>query len=73
MHAYKVDESVRLVPTQGVYQKPLDGKVLKVTPTRIEVAFEAKPWGIAFKRSNGLPAFKCDQGFPCYRVEPVDK
>lgn len=73
MHAYYVDETVRLVPTEGGHQKTFDGKVSKVTPARITVTFEAKPWGIAFRRTDGLPAFKCDRGFPCYRVEPIVK
>lgn len=73
MHLYTVEEVVRLVPTQGGHQKTLEGKVLKVSATRIEVSFEAKPWGIAFKRADGLPVFKCDRDFPCYRVQPIDK
>lgn len=71
MHEYQVGDRVRLVPTQGGHQKPLDGNVTKVTRTQVVVVDEKHHWGVTYKREGGLPAFKADRGFPCYRVEPV--
>lgn len=71
MHDYKLAEAVDVVPTQGGYQKPLKGKVIKVTKTQVVVADDKHAYGVTYRRVDGLPAFKADRGFPCYRVQPV--
>lgn len=71
MYEDKEGETVRLVPTQGAYQDTLDGKVERVTKTQVVVSSERKPYGMTFRRADGLPAFKVDRGFPCYKVEPA--
>jgi hypothetical protein len=71
MHDYELDETVEVVPTQGGYQKALKGKVIKVTKSQVVVADEKHHWGVTYRRVDGLPAFKADRGFPCFRVQPV--
>lgn len=73
MHDYKLDEKVQVVPTEGCYQTPLDGKVIKVTKTQVVVSDAKHHWGVTYRRSDGLPAYKADRGFPCYRVQPVKR
>ena len=71
MHDYKLEEAVQVVPTQGSYQKPLAGKVVKVTKTQVVVRDDKHHYGVTYRRTDGLPAFKADREFPCYRVLPV--
>lgn len=71
MHEYKLDEDVRVVPTMGSYQEVLAGKVTKVTKTTVVVVDEKHHYGVTYRREDGMPAFKADRGFPCYRIKPI--
>lgn len=65
---YEKGQSVRLIPTQGVYQKEKTGIVTKVTKTQVCVVRDDQINEVRYRLSDGLPVNKIDQQFPCYKV-----
>lgn len=64
-------KKVKLNPTQGVYQKILEGVVVSETATQFEVTAE----GIRprkFRKADGMPVAKLHRQFPCYKAELVE-
>ncbi len=69
---YEVDEDVRVEPTQGCHQKPCIGRVVKVSPTQVVVVDNVRFWGVAYRKSDGMPVKKSDRTFPCFRIKKID-
>lgn len=67
MSKYHVGQIVRLVPTQGVYQKEQQGTVSSITTTQVGVT-RAGAHEVRFRINDGLPVKKSDRVFPCYAV-----
>lgn len=63
-----VGKKATLKPTQGAYQKTLEGVVTGETATQFEVTAD----GIRarkFRKADGLPVAKQHRQFPCYKAE----
>lgn len=69
MLSFKEGDVVRLVPTQGCYQKERSGSVIKVTEKRVKVAPSDGGCAVSFNLSDGMPVAKYDRQFPCYVVK----
>lgn len=61
-------QKVRLVPTEGVYQKDKQGTVTSLTKTQVGVTADGARTEVRFRIKDGLPVRKIDQEFPCYKV-----
>lgn len=70
LYKFEQGEAVRLVPTQGGYQKERSGSVIRVTPTQVVVRPADGMCDVTFRLADGLPVRKYDQQFPCYAVRP---
>lgn len=69
---YLVGDTVRLLPTQGGYQKPLSGMVTSVTPKLVGVTRDGARHEVRFRQSDGYPVSRMDREFPCYVVKPME-
>jgi hypothetical protein len=69
MCKYQLGQVVRLVPTQGSYQKEHEGTVTSVTATQIGVTRVGGSYEVRFRSDDGMPIKKSDRGFPCYVVK----
>lgn len=65
---FQIGQKVRLVPTQGAYQKERQGTVSSLTRTQVGVQPEGQLGEVRYRIEDGLPVRKIDQGFPCYKV-----
>lgn len=69
--AFSIGQQVRLVPTQGCYQKDKAGTVTSITKTQVGVTTQDRPGEIRYRVADGLPVQKIDRAFPCYKlIEP---
>lgn len=62
---------VRLVPTEGVYQKDIDGRVARMTKTLLFIQSELSLMPQPYRRTDGMGANDFLRSFPRYRVEPA--
>lgn len=67
--AFQVGQKVRLVPTQGAYQKSKQGTVTSITKTQVGITADEERSEVRYRIVDGLPVRKNDQVFPCYKVE----
>lgn len=67
--ARKIGDNVRIVPTQGSYQKSMVGLIVGETRTEWRVTAGGSRHVFRFRKSNGSPVEKWDQRFPCYFME----
>ena len=65
---FQKGQKVRLVPTQGGYQKEKPGTVTSVTKTQVGVTADGERFEIRYRLADGFPVHKIDQQFPCYKV-----
>jgi len=65
---YQLGLEVRLVPTQGAYQKEKIGTVTSLTKTQVGVTVDGTLSEVRFRIADGFPVRKIDQQFPCYKV-----
>jgi RNase P/RNase MRP subunit p29 len=63
-----IGKTVSLIPTQGAYQKPFNGRVVHETATQFAVESESFIGRRKFRKSDGMPVAKADQAFPRYRA-----
>lgn len=66
--AHQLGQNVRLVPTQGAYQKEKQGTVTSLTKTQVGVTEDGELGEVRYRIADGLPVRKIDQQFPCYKV-----
>lgn len=64
----RIGQQVRLVPTEGAYQKEKQGVVTSLTKTQVGVTADGERYEVRYRVSDGLPVRKIDREFPCYRV-----
>lgn len=65
----RLGDHVRVVPTQGGYQKDKVGQIIGETKTEWRVIFIDSQRPVRFRKSNGRPVEKYDQEFPCYCMQ----
>lgn len=65
---FLVGQKVRLVPTQGAYQKEKQGTVTSITKTQVGVTADGELGEVRYRIADGLPVRKIDQQFPRYKV-----
>lgn len=70
-HSYGKGDPVRLVPTQGGYQKERRGTVVSVSAKQVVVQPEDRIATVRFRLEDGMPIGKMDQMFPLYVVRPA--
>lgn len=66
--AHQLGQKVRLVPTQGAYQKEKQGTITSITKTQVGVTADGELGEVRYRITDGLPIRKIDQQFPCYAV-----
>lgn len=65
---YQLGQKVRLVPTQGAYQKEKQGSITSLTKTQLGVTVDGESGEVRYRIVDGFPVRKIDQQFPCYKV-----
>lgn len=68
-----IGDELTLTPTEGGYQKPKTGVVLKTTPTRLTVRIKNEMRQIIFNKATGRGQFKNDREFPNYTIQPASE
>lgn len=58
---FQIGQRVRLVPTQGAYQKERQGTVTSLTRTQVGVQTEGLLGEVRYRLEDGLPVRKIDQ------------
>ena len=66
--AHQLGQKVRLVPSQGAYQKEKQGTVTSLTKTQFGVTASGELGEVRYRIADGFPVRKIDEQFPCYRV-----
>lgn len=66
--AYQLGQKVRLVPTQGAYQKDRQGTVTSITRTQVGVTADGERHEVRYRVEDGYPVRKSDREFPCFKI-----
>lgn len=71
--SFQAGQHVRLVPTQGGYQKPRTGTVVRVTAQQVLVQPDDGHAQVRYRAADGMPVNKIDQGFPYYVLRSMEQ
>lgn len=64
----KAGDGVILQPTEGGYQNPRNGTVVRMTPTQVAVQTDMSFKPVYFRLSDGLAVGEMNRQFPRYRL-----